>query len=434
MIKKEHILRVLLLLVMAVLFFPLIQETAGLFSEKPLKGAFTTSKKPVAGLEQWWNGTYQDSFELWQNEQFGMRNSYVRLHNQVEFNFFNNASANGIVIGKNNFLYEAQYIRALNGNDYVGEKSVQEITRKLKILQDTLAKRNITLIVGIAPSKASFYSEYIPDDLYKPAQHTNYKSFSALLPASGINCIDFSKWFLSKKETSKCPLFPKTGIHWSRFGSVLAIDSLIKYVEYKRQIDMPSLITKNYFWSDSIRSPDDDIGTAMNLLCPIQPLMMAYQDYNFENPDQKAKIKMMVISDSFFWNMFDIRLAPRSFSAIDFWYYNQQVYHTDGRPIENAADADDCLETEHNDVVFILASEPNLAGLGWGYVDDAYDFFVLKRKDRILNKMVRVYETSIRMDQGWMMTVKAKADARKIPIDSMIHMDAVYLANEKLKK
>jgi hypothetical protein len=434
MIKRENIMRWLLYLVMGVLLIPILQEITGMFYVKPLEGFYTPAKKPTSGFEQWWNGTLQDSFEVWQNEQFGFRNSFVRFHNQVEYDLFNRACATGIIIGKYDFLYEMKYITAYNGEDFIGEKPIKSAVEKLKILQDTLAKRNITLIVAIAPSKASFYPENIPDDLYKPGHPTNYKSFSAALSASGINFLDFNKWFISKKEIIKCPLFPKTGIHWSRFGSVLALDSLIKYIEYKRQIDMPSLVVKDFSWSDSLRSPDDDIGKTLNLLYPIEPMTMAYQDYNFENPDQKAKMRMMVISDSFFWNMFDTRLAPRSFFSIDFWYYNQQVYHTDGRPIENAADADNCLETEHNDIVLLMASEPNLSGFGWGYIDDAYEYFVLKKKDRVLNKLIRVYENTIRMDQAWMMTIKAKAESQKIPLDTMIHMDAVYMANQKMKK
>ncbi len=434
MITKEHTRKYLLILVMIVLLLPLIQECTNLFTEKPLSGYFKPAKKPVAGVGGWWDGTFQDSFELFHNEQFGLRNGFVRLHNQFEYDIFKHSNANGIVTGKNDFLFEMKYITAYNGDDYIGDKAVREMTRKLKTLQDSLTKRNITLIVAFAPGKASFYPEYIPDHLNKAGKPTNYKSLSTAFNASGINFIDFNSWFIQKKERSAYPLFPKTGIHWSRYGSVLAADSLIGYIERKRNVDMPSVVIKSVTWSDSIQSPDDDIGQSLNLIFPVRPLLMAYPEYNFESPDQKAKVRMMVLGDSFFWNLFDIRFAPRSFESIDFWYYNSQVFHTDGRQQEMAENADNCLETETNQVVMIIASESNLGGFGWGYIDDAYDYFVLKRKDRILNKMIRSYEAKIRMDQAWMMTIKAKAEAAKIPLDSMIRLDAVYLAEEKMKK
>lgn len=434
MIKKQHINRGLLIFIMVVLLLPLFQECTDIFTEKPLMGFVYRAKKPKTSLENWWNGTYQDSFELFHNEQFGLRNELVYLHNQIEFDLFKNVSVKGIVIGKNDYLYEKKYITAYNGEDFIGNDAIISISQKLKILQDTLAKRNITLIVAFAPGKASFYPEYIPDELNKPGKQTNYKSFTHELHSAGVNMIDFNKWLISQKESSPCLLYPKTGIHWSRYGSTLAMDSLIHYIEVKRSINMPSLMLKGFAFSDSIHWPDDDIGLSLNLIYPIQPLLMGYPDYSFENTNDKAKVRMMVISDSFFWSIFDVNLAPRSFESIDFWYYNQQVYHSDGRPKEDANEIDNCIETEEHDVVMIFASEPNLGGLGWGYIEDAYDYFVLKKTDRVINKMVRMYESKIRMDQAWLMTIKAKAESAKIPLDSMIHMDAVYLAEKKRKK
>lgn len=433
MLDKEHMRKYLLILVMGVLLLPLFQECTSFFREEPLHGFYVPAKKPVAGFEGWWNGTFQDSFELYHNEQFGLRNPCVRIHNQIEFELFGRVQGKSLVAGKSGYFYELKYLNAYTGVDFIGEAAILEMKRKIKILQDTLEKRNITLIVVFAPGKASFYPEYIPDEFNKPAKQTNYKNYVKAFTGSGINFIDFNSWFIQQKEKVRYPLYPKTGIHWSRFGSVIAIDSLISYIEEKRNVDMPSVIIKGYTWTDSLQSPDDDLGKSLNLIFPPKPLLMAYPDYNFESPNQKAKVRMMVIGDSFFWNLFDIRLAPRSFESIDFWYYNSQVYHTDGRPEELADNADNCLESETNQVVMIMATESNLSGLGWGYVDDAFDYFVLKRKDRILNKMVRSFETKIRMDPAWMMTIKAKAETAKIPLDSMIHLDAVYLAEEKMK-
>jgi hypothetical protein len=435
MLNKEHMRKYLLLLVMGVLLLPLFQECTSIFTEKKLHGFYVPAKKPLAGFTGWWNGTFQDSFELYHNEQFGLRNFCVRLHNQIEYDLFRHPNAKEIISGKNDYLYERKYIAAYNGEDYIGNAAVLEMARKLKRLQDTLSKKKVTLIIAFAPGKASFYPEYIPADMIKPGKPTNYKNLSAAFRMAGVNFIDYNSWFIQQKEKATCPLYPKTGIHWSRYGSIVALDSLIGYVESKRGIDMPSLVMKGYTWSDSLHSPDDDIGKSLNLIFPPEPVLMAYPDYNFESPNQKAKVKMMVIGDSFFWHLFDIRLAPRSFESIDFWYYNANVYHTDGRQPEKAENAvNNVLETENNDVILLMASEASLSGFGWGYIDDAYEYYVLKRTDRILDKMVRSFETKIRMDAGWMMTIKAKAESAKIPLDSMVHLDAVYLAEEKMKK
>jgi hypothetical protein len=81
-----------------------------------------------------------------------------------------------------------------------------------------------------------------------------------------------------------------------------------------------------------------------------------------------------------------------------------------------------------------MATESTINELGWGYIDDAYDYFVLHREDRILNKLIRAYEAKIRKDPAWMMTMKAKAETQKIPLDSMIHLDAMYLGELEMQK
>lgn len=377
MVKKEYIKGSLLMVVMSVLFLPLFQESTNVFRERPLKGFFVGAKKPIMIFKNWWTGTYQDSFELSHNEQFGFRNSCVRLHNQIEFELFNQAYTKGVIVGKENYIYDLSYIKAYNGEDFLGDSSINEMTRKIKLLQDTLAKRNITLIIAIAPGKASYFPEYIPDHLLKRNGNTNYNAFDKSFIKSGINYLNFSQWFNASKKSSPYPLYPKTGIHWSCYGATLAVDSIISYTEAKRGVDMPSLMVKSYYLSDSLLVPDDDLGESMNLLYPISPLLMAYPNYGFEDRADKAKVRMLLIADSFAWNLLDLTHAPYTFSEINFWYYNNQVFRSGERSFQGA-DLTASLETEQNDVVLILSTEANLSKLGWGYIDQAYDHFILK--------------------------------------------------------
>ncbi len=435
MIKREHITRYLLLLVMGVLLLPLFQESTSIFSERPLKGFFTPAKSPIVKLENWWDGTFQDSFELAHNEQFGLRNTFVRLHNQCEYEIFKRASTSGVIVGKDDYLYEISYIKAYNGEDFIGEPTINEMTRKLKILQDTLAKRNITLIVAIAPGKASYFPEYIPDALLSKGKNTNYNSFNKSLIAASVNYINFSQWFINQKKSSLVPLYPKTGIHWSNYAANLAADSLIGYIESKRGIDMPSLKRDGFYWSDSLIIPDDDLGLAMNLLFPIHPLKMAYPWYDFEKPENKTKVRMMLISDSFGWHLFGLGLVPHAMSTIDFWYYNQQIYHAGEKPLGEEQDMNACLETERNQVVLILSTEPNLSKLGWGYIDEAYNYFVLKQISQEEKKMLRAdFLTKIKTDKTLLSVLKLKADSAKITLDSMIQLHAAYMTDQKTRK
>lgn len=431
--RAATIKKVLLAGILLVLLFPLIQQHLRLYKSDPLKGAIIPKEKPYFSKTGWWQGTYQEQYGDWYNENFGFRSELVRIHNQIAYSFYNEAKANSVIIGKENYLYEESYVKAYTGKDYIGRSQISEMTGKIKQLQDSLEKRGITLVVCLAAGKASFYPEYIPDSYGGASDSTNYKVFAQVLGEMNVNHIDYNKWFMSMKGKTEFPLYPKTGIHWSRYGSLMATDSLINYVEAKRNVDMPEIVWEKTVFTDTLDSPDGDIGLAMNLVWPIKHFPMGHPVYHFEDTTGKAHVKMMTISDSFFWSMFDIGLAPSSFSEINFYYYNNEVYPTDGTPWHYADIESEMKYAEQTDVIVLMATESNLFSFGWGFINNAFDHFVVHKMIRSSDDLTRAYEAEIRKSEKWMQDIKIKADAAGISLDSMIYLDAKFMAEERLK-
>ena len=112
-------------------------------------------------------------------------------------------------------------------------------------ISDKLLKLNKHLILVIAPSKPSYFREFLPNEYKQTNNKNNYQVISEGIKKQHLNCIDFSNWFNKNKYTSKYPLYPKHGNHWSMYGSWLAADSIIKYIEAKKNIDMPNLVLKS---------------------------------------------------------------------------------------------------------------------------------------------------------------------------------------------
>ncbi|GAB4133029.1 MAG: sugar O-acetyltransferase [Bacteroidia bacterium] len=419
--------------ILLVLCLPLLQQHLRLIHVSPLKGAIKPLEKVYFSKSGWWEGAYQENYNNWFNENFGFRNTLVRLHNQLALDLYHTAKANGVIVGKDGYLYELNYIKAYTGQDYIGDDAVKEVMHKLKAVQDSLEKRNVTLVVCLAAGKASFYPEYIPDEFGKAADKTNYKIFARELQANNINHIDFNKWFVDRKNTSPYLLYPKTGIHWSRYGSLQAADSLVKWVEWKRKVDVSNMVWDKVLLSDSIRSPDDDIGEAMNIMFPFRPLKMGYPEYHYQDTTGKQKVRLMTISDSFFWNFFDVGLAPNSFSEITFYYYNKEIHHSNGSPMGYSDPEQTNADAEKHDVIMIMATESNLSRLGWGFINQAYDHFVLHKKVENRDRLINKYESSIRMDKTWMQAIQKKAAEKGIPLDSMIRLDAIFMAEQEMK-
>ncbi len=433
--ENKHTLlkKVLLAFILLVLLVPLAQQHLRFYESTPLKGFQAPAEPAWFSLEGWWSGWYQETYNNWHNENFGFRPELVRVYNQLGYSIFGEVKANGVIVGKDDYLYELNYIKAYTGEDYIGYEQLNVMAERLRVLQDSLAKKNVTLLICLAPGKASFFPEYIPDEYGTASDSTNYKVFAQLLAKDSINHIDFNKWFMNMKGKTEYPLYPKTGVHWSRYGSLLAIDSLLGYVEHKRNVDLPNVIWERTILSDSLQSPDDDIAKGMNLLCDIKGYPMGYPVYHFEDTTGKDKTSMMTISDSFFWSMFDTRLAPNSLSKVSFYYYNKEVHHTDGQPMTTATTTTTMKDAEGHDVLVIMATECTIWGIGWGFINDAYDHFVLHKIQSAEDVLIEKYESMIRMDAVWMKNIQGKAEENKIPLDSMIFLDAQFMANEELK-
>lgn len=394
----------------------------------PLKGAITEPVKKYINAKDWFSGEYQLQEENYLNETFGFRNLFIRINNQIAFSFFNKAKANGVIIGKNNYLFEENYINAYNGTDFIGIDSISHRMDRLKFIQDTLNRLNKTLIVVFAAGKGSYYPEYFPENYVKANKPTNYEYHIKFAKEVGLNFIDFNKYFIENKNKSKYPLYPQFGIHWSNYGACIAADSMIKYVEKMRSIDMPNL-----YWDEvelsNAKESDYDIGDGMNLLFYLNSNKMAYPLIQIQSEVGKTRPSAIVIADSYYWLMFGNTFS-RALSNNQFWFYNKQVYPEWYQNGLETSQVNLAEEIKNHDVIIIMATEATLPELGWGFIENAYNLFKgIKTKpkyDAEFQRKVNDLRNYIKTDKNWMEQIEKKAVLNKISVDSMLTLDAIY--------
>src|SRR5690606_19074770 len=89
----------------------------------------------------------------------------------------------------------------------------------------------------------------------------------------------------------------------------------------------------------------------------------------------KTKPSVLVISDSYYWGMFNLGISENAFRDSHFWYYNYEVYPDSYKSplIASAVNLKD--EIRKRDVIIIMATEANLSKFGWGFIDRAYETF-----------------------------------------------------------
>lgn len=418
---------------MVLLFLPMLQHLTQVVDVKPLKGSFKKVERPVFTYQNWFNDEYQAQQQAFLNQHIGFRSFFVRLYNQWHYSLYKEARAKSVVIGKQQFLYEENYIQAHLGRDFIGEDAIKKKVTRLAYINDQFAKKGIQLIVLLAPGKGSFYPEYIPEH-YQPELKTttNYEVYQRELSTTTIHLLDFHQWFRSMKETAPYPLFPKTGIHWSRYGELLAADSLFRYINsiisHKKT---PDMVFGDLTRSTSMKFTDDDIEKGMNLLFNIADLPMAYPQFELKTTSSLEQPKILTVADSYYWGMFNSGFSRDAFHDGSFWYYHKRIFPISYTTPTDVSDINIIEALEENDVVVLLSTDANLYKFAFGFIDQVYEAYAtmdqLPANKHSDEARLQFYIQLIKNDAKWLASIQQKAEKKQLPIEEAIRKNAQYM-------
>ncbi len=434
--KIKNILYIMLMLMISM---PLIQRTMPLFPETPLKGSFSMPEKPEANRKAIFDGSFQEAYNNYFEHTIGFRPFLVRLNNQVAYTLFDTAQAAGVVIGKEKYLYEINYIKAYKGWDFVGREKITEQAGKAAFVNEKLKAAGKTLLFVMAPGKASFFPEYIPDKyMAKPSgEATNAKVIRQEFGKLDLPLLDFNEWFVSMKDTATYPLYPQCGIHWSAYGVALALDSLIKVIEREQHINMIGFGWSGFDLPDTLRNPDYDIAEGMNLLFPIRPYRMAYPRLRFGPESGRIKPNAIVIADSYYWNIYGEGISARLFGSNNFWYYNEEAFNPEWENSRKVSELNLMDELSNADVIIVMATEANLYRFPYGFIDQVYD--ALNRGEQLyagvhdsagltgVEARLQEIMRSIEMNPEYRALIQKKAGERGISYREMLRLDAEWI-------
>jgi hypothetical protein len=133
---REAWISVLILLFLLLISLPLLQTLHPFLHEPILNGVTQTAPKPVFRLENWLNGTLQTQIENWLDARMGLRGYFVKTDNQLNFWLFHEIHQKNtrLVVGKENYLYERNYLETYNGQDHKPLSALEERVKQLKTL------------------------------------------------------------------------------------------------------------------------------------------------------------------------------------------------------------------------------------------------------------------------------------------------------------
>ncbi len=407
------------------LFIPLLRQINIVpFQDIELDGNFELHSPVELNWHNWVYGVYQKNADLLATENIGYRGFATRLRNQIDYSLFKLAHSDKAIVGKDNILFDEWYLNAWTGRTFIGEEFIDIKLHKLKMVQDTLRDLGTELVFVLAPDKATFFEDKIPG-YYKQKRLpvNNYTFISRRADEIGIDFIDLNNYFLSIKDTCQYPLYPKSGIHWSNYGSYLALDSIIHYIESVKEIDLNDITIDSIEVTTSPKHPDYDVGQNINLLCQIPQWEMAYPSLKFENNPEKPNPKMLVSGDSYYFNIYNYQFTSHLFANNAFWYYANWVYPDNYKETTEAKYLDLRKEVEEKDILLMMVTGRFMHNIDWLVVEKLFNAYY----PGIVWKSNYDKRASMHVDHDYFYWLVEEADRRGLTVDEKLNFDADYL-------
>lgn len=340
--KKPKYDLVLFIILMLLLFASLVQKSTGWVKTEPLKGVYPITPYPLLNLNDFRSGDYQKQLEQQLSERFGFREPVIRLYNQYLWDFYRKTYAHDIVAGKHNWLYYEQ-----NVNDYYGTEMYRWLpdastaretfdreARLMLKLRGVLQDYGIEFLMFMAPEKGFLYPEHLPDRQHDTNSINAREYYTAKFEENGFPYIEMTSWFQALKEADTLPysLISQTGAHWG-FSSVLAADSLLRFMETLKGKHLPQLAIGPFHESaDSTQNDDHDLEMNLNLLRKLRhPYDRLYDaDVSVVTDSTVKKPKVLFIGNSYLWRMHYYIPFDELFEQSEFWFYNSTAYSGPG--------------------------------------------------------------------------------------------------------
>ena len=169
-------------------------------------------------------------------DHFGLRNEWVTAYGKILANCFGVSSQNGVILGKNDWLYYKDSLTDYQGGYDLNDRQLFDAAWTIRMIQEEAEAEDIDFAFMIAPNKNSLYDQNMP--YYYTAyreDHKNYDRLMPLLAEYGINVADV-KSVLTSDEYKDEILYHARDSHWNNKGAALAAQTVLDASETEHPV------------------------------------------------------------------------------------------------------------------------------------------------------------------------------------------------------
>lgn len=357
-----------------ILMPPVLQQFDSYFA---LSGVSETVEFPIITLNGIFDGSFQEAVNTYYSKHIPGRNLMIRLRNQVIFSLFAKSPNENIVIGKNNVLFEKEYVLKYKKiYPPVTKEFTEDLCIKLTAIQEKLAQRGKEMYIFITPTKVRYYEEYVPDR-YTLAQYFvnepgNYEMFTETLKEYPLIVYDSISYINQQEQNqsfpSSYPLYYKTGSHWSWMLSLNVTADFVRFLNEHSCFSFPEASINCHPTNIPIY-PDADIFDSLNLLIP--PYDTYYQvDLLF--PPRTDKGPNLLCRGGSFMGQTIASLIKNRYFYQDTYIENTLITHNHLSQIDNFSDYSE-IDLKHEfdqaDIIIFEVNEAHIPVMSFSLID-----------------------------------------------------------------
>lgn len=335
----------------------------------------------------WFSGQFQAAFESWMKDHVGFRSVWLKTENQLNFSLFRQVKAvpgdagTSIVLGRQDWLYEKWYIQAYLNSGRSADGLAEESARRLKRVQDLLARTGVPFLFVISPSKAEAYPQYIPEKYLRYSvrdeHNTDHQKMIRALEREQVNTIDGPGIIREAIREEPYLLFPQGGVHWDYLGGELVLQQILARINAAREypIPIPAIAEIKL---EKPQGRDRDLSDLLFLWSShATDSRTPYPLFAIAPSDGSKKLNLLIIGDSFNFTLIELLEQMKVIDRVEFlaWYRRRMIIPSwQNDPFEPQRTVWEELVADRDAVIYCM-NESDLPGLKWDFVDDFIRYF-----------------------------------------------------------
>lgn len=208
----------------AIIMLLALSLAAGTLIAGPSKGG---ANEQLSAAPAWtdkdgnWNPDFLTDTMTWYTDHFFLRQELISAGNWLKANLLGTSGAEGVLVGKNGWLYYADTLQDYTGTNPLTQRELFCIANNLALLAEYAESTGREFLFAAAPNKNSLYPENMPQTGVT-AQQTDAERLYALLEQMGVPYADLHAAFTAEEEV----LYFAHDSHWNSKGAALAADRI----------------------------------------------------------------------------------------------------------------------------------------------------------------------------------------------------------------